>query len=564
MAELPDLEGLPEAVPVPKRRGLQLVWLVPLAAALIGGWLAVQAILERGPTVTISFLTAEGLEPGKTRVRYKDVDIGEVKSVAIAKDRRRIVVTAQFVKEAEPFLKEDTRFWVVRPRFSGGQISGIATLLSGAHIAMDVGQSERSRFDFKGLETIPILTGDQPGRQFTLEADDMGSLEVGSPVYFRRIKVGQVVAHELDASGDAVNILVFVQAPYDRFVTREARFWNASGVDLSLDANGVKMDTQSLASILTGGIAFESPDYTADSEEAPANTAFRLLSDRATALKSPDGEPQEFVMYFADSLRGLSIGAPVDFRGIVVGEVLSVGVRYEPERQWFHFPVRVALYPRRLGLEPSPVPLSESARQNRNALLKAMTGRGFRAQLRTGSLLTGQLYVALDFFPDVAEARIDWNKEPLELPTVTGTVEELQQSVAKLLKRLDKVPLEEIGSSARSALVKVDGAAQRLDGLIQRLDSEVAQVAPESRAALADLRKILAGIDRTLAEDAPLQRDLRDALGEATRAARSLRSLADTLDRNPESLLGGRFLGCGGGGVGRGARGEGRENMLIL
>lgn len=538
MAE-PDYHDLPEAVAAPGRGGaLQLVWIVPILAALIGGWIAVSSILERGPTVTLEFLTAEGLEAGKTRIRYKDVDLGEVTSIAIAPDRRRIIVTAQFGKEAEPFLKEDTRFWVVRPRFAGGQVSGLNTLLSGAYIAMDVGNSQRSRRAFVGLEVAPILTGDVPGRQFMLEAQDLGSLDIGSPVYFRRIKVGEVVAYDLDPNGNDVHVLAFVHAPYDRYVGNATRFWNASGIDVALDANGMRVETQGLATILAGGVAFETPPGVDPGGEAAAGAEFPLYRDRALAMKSPDGEPLPLVLHFKESLRGLVPGAPVDFRGIVVGEVQAVDIEYRAASKWFDFPVRIALYPQRIGADfHGDMPPSLAAREERDELLKAMVGRGFRAQLRTGNLLTGQLYIALDFFPDAPEARLDLERLPLELPTVPGAVEELQQSLAKLLKRVDKFPLEDIGANARDALATLNTTTGSLDRLLKRLDGEVA---PESRAALAELRKTLADIDKTLSADSPLQRDLRDTLGEATRAARSLRQLADTLDREPEALLRGK------------------------
>ncbi|MGZ8219904.1 PqiB family protein [Methylomagnum sp.] len=534
----PSLEDIPEAVPAPKRNwSPQLVWIIPIVAAIIGGWIAVHTILQRGPTATITFLTAEGLEPGKTQIRYKDVNIGEVTGIAISEDRHRIIVTAQFVKEATKFLMEDTRFWVVRPQISGGQISGFGTLLSGAYIAVDVGHSDQPQRQFTGLEVAPIITGDLPGRQFMLEAPDLGSLEIGSPVYFRRIKVGQVVASELDPTGNDVHLLVFVYAPYDRYVTTATRFWNASGVDVSLDAGGMKVETLSLASVLTGGIAFEAPPNTQPSDEAGPGTAFPLFKDRATAMKTPDGEAQNFVLNFSESLRGLAPGAPVDFRGIVVGEVQSVDVQYEAARKWFHFPVRVALYPRRMAVrahDNAPAALTEP---DRDALLKTMIGRGFRAQLRTGNLLTGQLYIALDFFPDAPPVQVDWNRKTLELPTVPGTVEELQQSMGKLLKKLDKVPFDDIGANANHTLASLNATTKSLDQLIKRLDNEVA---PESRAALADLRKTLAQVEKTLASDSPLQQDLSETLRETTRAARSLRSLTNMLDREPESLIRGK------------------------
>ncbi|MBS1138079.1 MAG: hypothetical protein H6R11_2033 [Proteobacteria bacterium] len=248
----PELPEIPAAVAVPRRRwSPSLVWLIPIVAAVIGGWLAVKGILERGPTVTIGFNTAEGLEAGKTRIKYKDVDIGLVKSIALAEDRKGVVVTAELTKQAEDFLVEDTRFWVVRPRVAGGSVSGIGTLFSGAYIGFDAGKSAVPRREFTGLETPPVVTAGLPGRHFILTSEDLGFLDIGAPIYFRRIPVGQVVAFELDKDGAGVTFKIFINAPYDRYVTGNTRFWQASGVDVTLDAGGFRVNTESLASILT-------------------------------------------------------------------------------------------------------------------------------------------------------------------------------------------------------------------------------------------------------------------------------------------------------------------------
>ena len=534
-----DPNEFPEAAAVARRRRLpQLVWLVPFVAAVLGGWLLLDFMAQRGPTVVISFASAEGLEPGKTRIRYKNVDIGEVKQIALSQDRRRVLVTAKLVKQAEDFLAADTRFWVVRPRVSGGRISGLGTLLSGAYIGLDIGKSEETSREFVGLEVAPSLTSDLPGRQFVLQAEDIGSLDIGSPVYYRRMQAGEVVAHELDRSGGNIAIKVFIHAPYDRFVSPRTRFWNASGVDLSLDANGVRLQSQSLLSVILGGIAFETPGGSSGEEEAPLNASFVLHSDRALALKAPDGVPMLMTLNFGESIRGLTAGAPVNFRGIDVGEVLGVGVEYEQGRDWFHFPVRIAVYTERFALRGDGKGRSkESGGRVEQGLLKAMRERGLRAQLRTGNLLTGQLYVALDFFPELKPSGVDWSKRPLELPTVRGNFENLQESLAKILGKLEKLPLDEIAGDLRTLLQSLDHSANSVDKLAQRVDSEVA---PEVVAGLKALRATLGSVERLLASDAPLQQDVREALREVARAAQSLRTLADTLERQPSAIIWGK------------------------
>lgn len=532
MTEIPEL---PPAQAAPRRRyRFQLIWLVPAIALLVGGWLALRAVMERGPVVTISFATAEGLEPGKTRVRYKDVDIGVVKEVSLSPDRSRVLVTAQFLKQAENLLVEDTRFWVVRPRFAGGQLTGIGTLLAGAHIGVAVGTSSDSAREFTGEEVAPIVTAGLPGRHYKIHASDLGSIDIGSPIYYRRFKVGEVEAYSLDKDGKGVSLKVFIGAPYDKYVTPTTRFWNASGIDVTLDAGGLRVQTQSAMAMLVGGLAFENLPGDPNLAQAPADSTFNLHRDRAEAMKSPDGQVQIYVMNFKESLRGLSPGAPVDFRGVVVGEVLSLGVEYEPAREWFHFPVYVALYPERIAVrrpatKTGPDAVADAQRVKKG-LLTAIVERGFRAQLRTGNLLTGQLYVALDFFKDAKKVKINPAAMPQEFPTVNASLEDLQASLGRLLKNLEQVPFAGVVEDARLTL-------QGVDKLVRRLDVEVT---PEAQATLASLRLALGNMDRTLAADSPLLSDVRDAAREIARAAQAMRSLADTLDRQPEALLKGK------------------------
>lgn len=538
--EPPDGLGLPQAVAAPKRRWLpSLVWVVPIVAAVVGVWIATQAIVAKGPTITISFKTAEGLEAGKTKLRYKNVDVGTVRHIAVSRDLSGVIVTAEMAKQAEAFLVDDTQFWVVRPRVSGGSVSGLSTLLSGAYIGVAAGKSQEERRDFVGLEVTPVVIAGLAGRQFELRGDEIGSLDVGSPVYFRRIQVGQVVAFQLDKDGRSVIVKVFVNAPYDQYVTTSTRFWHASGFDITLDASGLRVDTQSLASIIAGGIAFQAPTDLPVAPPAEANTLFALSADRVTAMKQPDREVQTYLVYFNESLRGLAPGAPVDFRGIVVGEVKSLGLEYDRESTLFRFPVEINIYPERMRSRYRP-----GAQQVRpdervgHALLDRLVARGFRAQLKSANLFTGQLFIAFDFFPEAPKAKMNWSKTPPELPTVSGGgLDELEATLTHIAKKLDKLPLETLAAELEKSLNSLNIALQSADKLVNRLDTEVA---PEVRKTLEDTRKALGDARATLSADAPLQQDLRDALRELSRAAQSLRTLTDYLERHPEALIRGK------------------------
>lgn len=536
---MPDIpEALPQPHIVSSRRRLPLVWVIPAIAAAIGIWLALSALDDLHRTISISFETAEGLEANKTRIRYKDVDIGEVKTITLSKDRKRVIVTAQMDKSAQSLLVEDAQFWVVRPRFSGGQLSGLGTLLSGAYISLGTGKSTTHKREFVGQEVAPLLSNDLPGRPFLLKASELGSLDVGSPVYFRQIKVGEVVAYDMEPNGSGVALKIFVHAPYEKFVGTGSRFWNASGIDIALDANGVRLQTQSLTSVLLGGISFETAPNVLIDTPAEANASFTLFKDRAAATHLPDGEPRLFVLHFKESLRGLAAGAPVDFRGAQVGEVRSVGAEYDPAREWFDFPVHIVLYPERIRLmQRNGKQHGTNAEPIQRGLFKAVAERGFRAQLRTGNLLTGQLYIALDFFKEAKPVKLDLNKQPIEFPTIPGNFEELQVSLGRILKNLESVPFADIATDLRATLKTLDQSLKGVDKLVENLDKHVA---PELTATLKDLHGTLRNAEKVLAADSPLQQDVRDTLREVSRAAQSLRTLTDMLDRQPEALLKGK------------------------
>ncbi|MEX3629319.1 MAG: MlaD family protein [Burkholderia sp.] len=523
----PTPPELPEAV-VTRRSGWlpSLVWLVPLVAALIGIGLVVKSVFDRGPEITISFRSAEGLEPGKTQVKYKDVEIGTVKTIQLSKDLSHVLVDVQLKKEAEDFAVKGSRFWVVRPRVGASGVSGLNTLLSGAYIGVDAGRSPNTQTDFAGLETPPPVTGDDKGTSYVLHGDSLGSIDIGSPVYYRRVQVGQVVGFSLDKDGTGVTFNVFVNAPYDQYVGTNTRWWQASGVDLRLDSSGFKLNTQSLATVILGGLAFQSPPNQSAGSAVSNGATFRLGSDESEAMRDPDGLPVEVVMNFNQSLRGLSVGAPVDFRGIVLGNVTNIAIDYDPKTKSFMMPVTMNIYPERLGKRFRDL-VQKGGEPAQRDILTRLVEHGLRGQLRTGNLLTSQLYVVVDFFPKASPVKIDLTRKPVELPTVPNTLDELQLQVADIAKKLDKVPFDQISNNLSEAL-------KHADQLFQQLDT---QVAPQARDTLSAAKQTFTTAEATLQQDSPLQADVRGALKELTRTLQSLNNLADYMERHPESLL---------------------------
>lgn len=525
---------------------LWLVWLVPLVAVVIGLYLGARSILNRGPTITIYFHNAESIEANKTHIKFKDVDVGIVRRVNLTKDHREVEVTAEMRGNSgiENLLVTDTRFWVVRPRVGAAGVSGLGTLLSGAYIGMDAGRNATEKREFEGLDVQPAITADVPGRQFTLISDDLGSLDIGSPIYLRRVPVGQVLAYSMLPDGRHIRFTIFVTAPYDRFVSTHSRFWHASGVDVDLGAQGLHVQTQSVVSVLAGGIAFQDlpdPDSAnpAAPPEAPESTQFTLYAQMSDAMKLPDSQGFDYRLLFASSVRGLAVGAPVEYRGLPIGEVTRIAVdgsggESNPEPK---IAVDVRVFPRRLPTinKSGPEDMTQDDQRKR---IDPMVRRGFRAQLKSGSLLTGQLYVSLDFVKDAAAAHIDWATKPPTMPTAASGLDSLQDTLASIAKKLDAIPYDQLASDLHKDLTDLDTSLKHVDDLVQHLDTGLV---PEAKATLADARKAVDDLRKTLGTvDQTVGPQATSALNEVSKAAASLNGLADYLKRHPESLLKGK------------------------
>ena len=547
MAEsIPEVNDIPQAVARSHRRSsMSLVWAIPLVAAIIGGWLAVKTYLEKGPTITVSFKTAEGLEANKTRVKLKDVEIGEVKSIRLAEDRSKVLVTIELAKYVTPYLVADSRFWVVRPRIGAEGVSGLATLFSGAYIGMDVGKSTEPKREFVGMEEQPIVAEDEPGRRFVLRTSNLGSLGVGDPLFYRRVRVGAVTGFELDKDGKSVTLKIFVRAPYDQHVSTNTRFWHASGVDVSLGADGLSVRTEALMTMLVGGIAFQTPPNEPDAPRADPDYAFTLERTREAAMRTPEALSVLFAVYFDQSVRGITLGAPVEFKGVPIGEITDASLDWDRKTFSARTLVTFRVYPERLwarvrGENMNRARTPEQFRAN----LDGLVGQGVRAQLRIGNILTGQYYVAIDYFPKAKKAKIDWTKDPPILPSEAGSFDEMQAKVASILDKLDKIPYSDISADVRKGLASLDSALKSADQLIKRADGELIadtrSTLVSARAALDVAKDALEKADRALAPDAPILQEARDAMRELTRAAEAVRALADSLERHPESLLRGK------------------------
>ncbi len=543
-------EHLPEAE-TDQSRGLSIVWLIPLVALLVGGWLAWKTINERGPEIEIIFTEAEGLEPGQTRIKYKNVDIGKIKKVSLTNDLSKVLVTARLNKSMSGHLNENTRFWIVRPRISSSGISGLSTLISGIHIAIDPGKGgDETRYSFEGLETAPEIESSETGSRFILTADSLGSLTLGAPVLFRQIEVGYLSSYQLAADGESVEISVFIDDKYSHLVKNNTRFWYASGLSIDLGPTGLTADIESIVALISGGIAFETPINLDPESNRSIPEHFSLHPNYRSAIEKPYTEGQMYVMHFDDaSLKGLKQGSPVEFRGINVGKVIDVALRLDHETLEVRAPVLIELHPE------SITPTGEVIDPEK--VVNAWIDRGLRAQLAISNIITGQLYVDLEF--------VD-NPEPVEqstkagtiavFPTVPPTMDRLADSATQTLEKIANMPLLEISQELHKSMQSLNQILDQKDqnSVLSNLNETMRNISSVSRqinktlpnisqsidSSLNQLNKTLLNTSSVVSKDSRLIRDLRELLRSLNDASRSFESLTNYLERNPSTLLYGK------------------------
>lgn len=521
-------EPIPTAPVVRPRtaaHSMSVVWIIPIVAALLGLWLVWQHYSGKGPLVEIRFETAEGIEAGKTAVQCRSVRIGLVESVGLTPDKKGVVTRVRVDRSTESLLVSDTRFWVVRPRFGGSGISGLGTLVSGTYIELDPGNSENSERQFVGLENPPITPQGVPGLHVILVADKAGSVGPGSPITYKGIKVGRVESQNFNRQNGRVEYAAFIEGDFGKLINNRTRFWNVSGIDLEMGANGIRLRTGTLESIISGGVAFETTHGGARVEPAADGASFPLYDSREEFPAGSFDTRLTYLLLFRDSVRGLSPDAPVEFRGIRVGTVIGISFEYLPNDPERRVPVLISVDPSLFA----NVPRNDL---NAGAAMMAQSVKdGLRATLRTGSLLTGQLFVDLDLQPGAPPEMIVDVGGYSSLPTVSSGLSRLQDKFTAVLDKIQALKLEETVDSATGALNEIKKASA---GLAKVLDSK------ETQGVTAELNKTLATLQKTLKgfnENSDVYRDLLGMIVDLRSALRSIDSLSSTIERQPNSLL---------------------------
>jgi paraquat-inducible protein B len=531
--------------------GISMVWIIPILTALVGGWLIVKTISDQGPIATISFLTADGIEVGTTRIKYKNVNVGEIEGMEFSEDFSHVLLSAQFNKGMDSFLRRNTQLWVVRPQLSLSGVSGLDTLVSGAYISIEPGQGA-PQFHFVGLEKPPVVLSETIGQRVVLIADKLGSIDTGSPVYYKGIQAGEVLAYELANDRESVYIHIFINDPYDQLVRGNTHFWNVSGMEVDVSADGVNVRTESIKSLIFGGIAFDTPDTLEQVTNDTQGLVYTLYDSYGDMGENTYTRKINYVAYFNGSVRGLSPGAPVEFRGIRVGSVLDFRLEYDLETSGFMIPVLFEIEPERIVFR------DEVDESNTANTLNSLINNGLRARLQSGSLITGQLYIELVMNPDSPIQLLARDDTVPEMPTVSSaSIESITNSLEAFVSRLDTINLENIGKELLGTL----------EGTNKLFSSPVVQASLESlEASMVSFRNILAAVDEAnldetiaaghdvlekfgitleltnsiLEPNSPMQYNVIQLTSELEETARSIRALVEILERNPQSLLFGR------------------------
>jgi paraquat-inducible protein B len=539
-----------------RSRRVSVIWVIPLLAVAIGAWLAWDTWSKEGPTIRISFDSGEGLQAGQSQLKFKDIVFGTVKSLELAPDHSHVVVTVATTHQAKPLLTDRAIFWVVKPRLFAGNVSGLETLLSGSYIGFLPGEvGGKARHKFVGQEDPPILQANVPGHTFVIKAKRLGSISLGSPVFFRDLNVGEVLGWDIADMAEYVTIRAFVRAPYDSYVHDQTRFWNASGVSVKLAGAGIEVQMESLKALLLGGIAFETPEAEIHTAATAENHVFPLFTDRDEANNASYTRKIPMISYFPGSVKGLAPGSAVTMHGLQVGYVTDVRLEYDKTQDIVVAPVRYEVEPERITGIGQRVHLTDE--ESVEAVLK----KGLRASLQSASLITGQQVVALDFVQDAPEVPVTKQGGDFVLPTTEGGgFAGLASAANALLDKVNAIPFDQIGKSLNGILKSVNDATQgpqlkkaltdlsamiaSAQGMIQRLDTkQLPQIAAGLDKTLTSANKLVMSLDTGYGDNTKFNRDLDRLMAQTTDAVRSIRSLTDLLSRHPEALIKGRTEG---------------------
>ncbi|MGE4481818.1 intermembrane transport protein PqiB [Acidocella sp.] len=511
-----------------RRQSFQMVWLVPIVAAIIAGYLGYRTIMEQGPLLTLTFTSADGLQAGQTQVKYKAVALGTVESIDLAKDNTHVIVKVRMNHVGTRFLNSNARYWVVRPRLNFSDMSSFETIVSGVYISVDPGKpGGHYESHFVGLEQPPGVRSDEPGRTYTLTAHKLGSIASGSPVFYRDVTVGEVLGYDMGDGLGPIKISIFIRAPFDNLVRPGSRFWDSSGIAFGIKGGVLQLQLQSLQAVIAGGITFNLPPSSRDESPSQDDASFRLYASQQQAESAAYSNQIQAVSYVTSNVNGLTPGSPVNALGIQVGDVTSVNLVLSPKSGQAKVRIGMQLLPQKLleqakdGTIPHPL-----------QFFQRFVDNGMRVEIGSSNYVTGQKEINLVMEPK-AKAPVKVYKEgnAIVLPFKQGGLDATLANAADITAKIDQMPFQEIGDNLNKLLKTANGTLG----------------APQVKILLTQLSATLKTADTTLqdihqgfGQDSDFQRSLMQILNQTTTTLQSLQALATYLNQHPQSMIFGR------------------------
>lgn len=519
------------------QRSLSPVWIVPIVALLIGAWMIYDNLSRLGPSIILIMDNAEGIEAGKTLIKTRNVEVGKVEKVSLSADLSHAEIKARMSPQASKMLNKDTQFWVVKPRIGREGVSGLGTVLSGAFIQLLPGNSEEELETFQVLNQPPVAPPDAPGLRINLTSQIGNSVSTGDPVSYQGFTVGRVESSQFDPDTREMSHRLYIQSPYEGLVTNNSRFWTASGLDIRLDSQGFKVNVGSLETLVGGGITFGVPANMPMGRQAKEDTSFVLFNDEDNAKEGHYSDYLEYVLLVDDTVRGLSENAPVEYRGVRIGTVMAVPWNFsapQPDSlSRFAIPVLIRIEPQRFDSEDTEPNMSEWSER-----LDGMFGHGLRASLKAGNLLTGALFVDLNFYKDATPfQKMNFVNVPV-FPTTSGGFAQIEQKVSNLLDKLNNLEIEPILSTLNNTLASTEKTMRTVNDIAGSVDKLLADPAtsalPDSmNNTMRQLRDTLQGFS----PDSQGYNELTDTLSRLEQLMRDVQPVVRTLSDQPNALI---------------------------
>ena len=514
------------------------IWIIPILVLVIGGWMVYYQWKNQGPLITIELHSATGIEVNKTPIKVRDLDIGQVKKITLKPDLDGVLVTARIDASAAHLLNENADFWVVAPRISFSEVSGLNTLLSGSYIAMSAHDKGTEKLHFKALERPPVTPQGTPGLHVMLRSDDEFAYKPGDPIIYKGFKVGEFEDATFNIEERVVYYSAFIKAPYHKLITQNTRFWDVSGVKLLLESSGVSVQTGSLETLLANGITFGVPDGVPTGEQVLDDAFFDIYEDDASASNARFKVAAEYLLLIDESVRGLTVGAPVEYRGIEIGSVTAINSISAIEgnilERDYPIPVLISVYPGK-----ARQPDTQEGLQAIKQTFKNWIERDLRASLRMGNILTGGLYVDLQHIPDPkGTTRVKSVNGYDVIPTVSNEFTQLTQKADAILDKINQLPLKEMVENIQLAVEDMKLAAESVETASNDFDLLIADV--DAKALNNNLNQVLLSLDSLLknySEGGFNQAEIKETVDALQDTMRSMQPLLLKLNQAPNSLI---------------------------